>query len=159
MPPELREQILTFLRQMVTRNGDDPRLLTDIKATEDIFYDRWKVKVILRDGRSAEAVVLGDPLHDARRFVTAYSQACGEAYGQPVPPADPGFATSGLPSDYWWNEIGMTQAEMARRWVRLLLRRPDLSGAHADRFIASLDPPKRDDLIRRARDGIGVEGF
>lgn len=71
-----------------------------------------------------------------------------------------GFAASGLSSDYWWNGVPRAQAQAARRWVRLvLLVLPHMTSAECDRFIASLDPPKREELLRRAVNGEGPGGF
>ena len=61
-------------------------------------------------------------------------------------------AEGGLASDGWWRDEPVATQRAARQWVRWqLLKRPALSDAHADRFIASLDPPKRTDLIARAK--------
>lgn len=71
-----------------------------------------------------------------------------------APPQD------GLASDYWWREVPLAAAKAARDWVRWrLLADPTQTDAAMDRFIASLDPPKREDLLRRAVNGIGPEGF
>lgn len=71
-----------------------------------------------------------------------------------APPQD------GLASDYWWREVPLATAKAARDWVRWrLLADPSQGDAAMDRFIASLDPPKREDLLRRAVNGIGPEGF
>lgn len=70
------------------------------------------------------------------------------------------FAGDGLSSDYWWKDYTVSQREAARRWVRLvLLNLPHQSGHDTDRFIASLDPPKVEDLVKRAVEGRGAEGF
>jgi hypothetical protein len=159
LPPEIREQVMVWMRGLVTRGGDDPRLLEGVEVEEGALLNQWAVRVRLRDGRVGEAGVLGDPMFDHRRFQQGFAQACGQAYGQPPPAADPGFARSGLPSDFWWTAATLAQAGAARRWVRALLRAPELSNARVDLFIASLDPPKREELLRRARDGVGVEGF
>lgn len=159
LPPEIRERVLVWLRGLVVRNGDDPRLVKDVVAEEGALLNQWNVRVVLQDGRAGEAGVLGDPLFDHGRFVQGFAQACGQAFGQAPPAEDPGFARSGLPSDFWWTAATLAQAGAARRWVRALLRAPELSNARADLFIASLDPPKREELLRRARDGVGVEGF
>ena len=75
-----------------------------------------------------------------------------------VDPAAP--AQDGLASDYWWREVPLATAKAARDWVRWrLLADPTQTDAAMDRFIASLDPPKREDLLRRAVNGIGPEGF
>jgi hypothetical protein len=71
-----------------------------------------------------------------------------------------GHAKEGLASDYWWKDEPLTVRAAARRWVKWrLLILPLMSDAHADRFIASLSPGKRADLIKRAVDGTGPEGF
>ncbi|MBW8268297.1 hypothetical protein [Caldovatus aquaticus] len=76
-------------------------------------------------------------------------------YVDPVaPPQD------GLASDYWWREVPLATAKAARDWVRWrLLADPSQSDLAMDRFIASLDPPKREELLRRAVNGLGPEGF
>jgi len=71
-----------------------------------------------------------------------------------------GYAVSGLASDYWWKDVSLETARKARDWVRWrLLADPTQSDAAMDRFIASLDPPKREDLIRRAVEGRSPLGF
>jgi hypothetical protein len=77
-----------------------------------------------------------------------------------APPLPEGHATGGLASDYWWRDCTRATANRCRAWVReLLLEQPDLSDHDADRFIASLSPGKREDLIRRAVNGWGAANF
>jgi hypothetical protein len=72
----------------------------------------------------------------------------------------PRYAKDGLASDYWWKDVSFETAKKARDWVRWrLLADPTQSDAAMDRFIASLDPPKREDLIRRAVEGRSPLGF
>lgn len=73
-------------------------------------------------------------------------------------PAD--HAVDGLASDYWWRDCTLATANSCRAWVRLqLLEDPHMTDHDADRFIASLSPEKREQLIRRAVNGHGPKGF
>ena len=66
----------------------------------------------------------------------------------------------GLAGDGWWVDETLATQRAARAWVRLvLLGDPHMSDSNCDRFIASLDPPKREDLLRRARGARSAEGF
>lgn len=66
----------------------------------------------------------------------------------------------GFASDGWWRDEPLSVQRAARAWVRLvLLGDPHMSDSNCDRFIASLDPPKREDLLRRARGARSAEGF
>lgn len=66
----------------------------------------------------------------------------------------------GLVGDGWWSHETLATLRAARGWVRLvLLQRPRMTDAECDRFIASLDVPKREDLLRRAVEGRGPAGF
>lgn len=74
--------------------------------------------------------------------------------------APEGHAASGLASDYWWRDCTLATANRCREWVReQLLQDPHMTGHDADRFIASLSPGKRENLIRRAVNGHGPRGF
>lgn len=69
-------------------------------------------------------------------------------------------AKDGLASDFWWRDVRLETARTCRDWVRLrLLTDPHMSDHDADRFIASLSPAKREQLIRRAVNGFGPKGF
>jgi hypothetical protein len=69
-------------------------------------------------------------------------------------------AVDGLASDYWWRDCRMETQRKSREWVRLrLLQNPHMTDHDCDRFVASLSPGKREDLIRRAVNGHGPKDF
>ena len=77
-----------------------------------------------------------------------------------APPLPAGHATGGLASDYWWRDCSRATCRLCRAWVReQLLEDAGLSDHDADRFIASLSPGKREDLIRRAVNGWPAANF
>jgi hypothetical protein len=96
---------------------------------------------------------------DVLRVVPVARELAGDLRDHPFV-ASEAVTETGLPSYGWWKGVGLATANEARRWVRWrLLKLPAMTDAEADRFIASLDPPKREDLLRRAKDGKGVAGF
>jgi hypothetical protein len=96
---------------------------------------------------------------DVLRVVPVARELAGDLRDHPFV-APEAVTETGLPSYGWWKGVGLATANEARRWVRWrLLKLPAMTDAEADRFIASLDPPKREDLLRRAKDGKGVAGF
>lgn len=69
-------------------------------------------------------------------------------------------AKDGLASDHWWRDCRLSTATTCRQWVRLqLLEDAHMTDHDCDRFIASLSPVKREDLIRRAVNGHGPGRF
>jgi hypothetical protein len=76
-----------------------------------------------------------------------------------APPVPAGHAKDGLASDYWWTDCTLATANSCRAWVRCLLEDQHISDHDIDRFIASLSPGKREDLIRRAVNGWGTSNF
>jgi hypothetical protein len=155
---------LGLLKVVVTRNGCDPRLLERVAIDADAVLGEVGFTVRLRDGREGSEVgsywgLMAwdfESRHD--RAMQLIAKAAGAAYGKPAPPAEV-LPTQGWPGDGWWRETSQATAAAARKWVRKLIQDPLLTDARADLFIASLDPPKRTDLLRRAADGRGIAGF
>jgi hypothetical protein len=145
-----------WLRGKVAKRGDDPRLVQDVSAQLLMPDDEVLITVKLRDGRRGEARATMDEAQSPAGFMTRAMYACGHAFAKQ---AAVEFAPDGLASDGWWRSAGVATAAAARRWVRVLLNDPHMTDAHVDRFIASLDPPKREDLLKRAVEGAGIGGF
>jgi hypothetical protein len=161
---EFQQRLTDVVRATVARRGDDPRLVERVEVGCFEVLDLLNVRVVLRDGRDwvdqIEGVEFVARSAEAALDLVAAAamRAAGCAFAVELP-ASSGFATEGLASDGWWREVSLATADAGRRWARELLRSSDISAAQADRFIASLDPPKREDLLRRAVAGEGVEGF
>jgi hypothetical protein len=153
---EQEARALDTIRAVVTRQGQDPRLIDVLSALRTEHGVEFRVR--LRDGRLGVADRTGEVVNmqGERGAIAALAEAAGHAFSQPVPS---GFAGAGLASDQWWREVGISRAREARNWVRELIRMPDLSDARADLFIASLDPPKREELLRRSFYGYSTAGF
>jgi hypothetical protein len=150
------------VRVAVVRQGEDPRLLGGFAFGEAGEGGRWWFSVQLGDGRG-HRVELGGlaPAGTeawADQSVSAFMACAGAAYGQEAVPVL-GYAASGLASDGWWVGVGAGVAEAARGWVRRLVNDPHMPASRCDVFIASLDPPKREELLRRAVDGVTAAGF
>lgn len=161
LPPDVAANAADFVRVLAARHGEDPRLVASVATEWSFVRAEWVVVVSLVDGRRGMASLPVEPGRlghdDLRRGV---AEAAGQSFALGPPPSASGFAASGLPSDYWWNELTMERADEARRWVKdVLLGLPQMSDAHADRFIASLDPPKREELVRRAMAATTAVGF
>lgn len=147
-----------------------------VAVPETITVEAMRAEACVVRGRRVEVEIA--PISDATYAVrvmdrnAARWRACGPDRVHPVVlelaeelrvAAQPGaaqFAKDGLSSDYWWKDYTLEQADAARRWARLvLLAMPHQSGHDTDRFIASLDPPKVEELIRRAVNGRDAAGF
>jgi hypothetical protein len=150
-----------WLRGKVAKAGEhDPRLIegvtVELLPLEVDLLPELLITVKLRDGRSGTAQGEVDELTAAAPFMTKAMFACGAAFGKPAPST---YGMAGLASDGWWRSASVATAKAARAWVRVLLNDAHMAEAAVDRFIASLDPPKREDLLRRATEQAGIGGF
>jgi hypothetical protein len=145
-----------WLRGKVAQAGDDPRLIEDVTVEFVPALDELLITVKLRDGRRGTAQGPVEELTAHAPFMTKAAFACGAAFGAPAPYTYP---MDGLASDGWWRSTSIATAKAARAWVKVLLSDSQMTDAAIDRFIASLDPPKREDLLRRAAEHAGVAGF
>ncbi len=160
LDPDQAVRVVTQVRGVVTRQAHDPRLVERVSVTPHPDFPQWVCRVYLRDGRVGEVTrAVGDPSFvNDHGLVKAMMEAAGMAFGQP-PILGTEFARDGLASDGWWREVGQGRANEMRTWVKRLLLFPQMTNAHADRFIASLDPIKRQELERRVASGASTEGF
>jgi len=157
---EIELALAGVVRAISARRGEDPRLVEAVAVLRDPSQKFDTITVRLRDGRIGDVRRDGCDflLHGERGLIRSAAMAAGRAFAQAAA-FDAGWAKAGLPGDGWWRELNVERASEARQWTRRLLALPAMSDADADRFIASLDPPKREALLQRAYYGVSPEGF